>query len=599
MSIVNIAAYRFYPTEPEQLAGRRESLRSLCREQQLKGTILLSVEGLNMFLAGSREGVDAVLATVRSFPGFEDIPVKESLTEYQPFHRMLVKIKREIIPVGCADIRPVPDASPKLAPAELKAWLDEHRDVTLLDTRNDYETAMGTFCGAIDLKLKTFREFPEAAAKLPEEIKKKPVVMFCTGGIRCEEIGPYMCGLGFEQIYQLEGGILKYFEDCQQEHYDGDCFVFDQRVGVDPMLVPSDARECFACKHVLTLEDCADPKYREGISCPYCYLPPDIEYLQRKSARQASILAIASEQRGCTPYENRRWISIPQRLAGAPLLEALEAIYPGYSRAQWLTAIDLGEITAPAASKQEWKTVPVTPERVVREGERFLHTLQNYVEPKIDPNIELIHEDEALVVVNKGAPLPLHPSGRFQKNTLETILQSAYYPEKLRPAHRIDAWTTGIVVLTRKFLYASRLQPQFASGTVEKRYLAWVEGRPEWDTQTCRQAIASDPLPNGGRALDPKGLEAHTDFRVIDRRDDRTLVEAIPYTGRTHQIRLHLASLGFPIIGDPLYGSRGDSIAPDFSEDSQSEPMLLHAWQLSFDHPLTGERTTFQANPAW
>ncbi|MFM8571738.1 MAG: rhodanese-like domain-containing protein, partial [Pirellula sp.] len=201
MSIVNIAAYQFSPLD--QLQHRRETLREICQTSDLKGTILLSREGINMFIAGARDGVDRVLETVRSIPGFEQIPIKESITDYQPFNRMLVKIKQEIIPVGCPEIEPDPNASPKLSPRELKRWLDENRQVALLDTRNDYEVSLGTFQGAIDLNLKTFREFPAAAAALSDEIKKQPVVMFCTGGIRCEEIRPYMKGIGFEQIYQL------------------------------------------------------------------------------------------------------------------------------------------------------------------------------------------------------------------------------------------------------------------------------------------------------------------------------------------------------------------------------------------------------------
>jgi|688.fasta_scaffold39362_3 UPF0176 protein len=605
MNIVNIAAYQFHPLD--QLQSYRESFRQLCRRSELKGTILLSGEGINMFVAGSRLGVDAVLEMVRAIPGFESIPVKESVTDYQPFNRMLVKIKKDIVPVGCPEVSPEPDASPKIPPALLKEWLDQNRTIALLDTRNDYEVSLGTFHNAIDLKLKNFREFPAAAAALPDEIKKQPVVMFCTGGIRCEKIGPYMKGLGFEEIYQLDGGILKYFEDCQQVHYDGECFVFDQRVAVDPSLAPTDIYECYACKHALTPEDCNSPKYREGISCPYCYRDPDTDSSQRRREREARIQSIAAQQHGCQPYENRRWISIPGRCAGLPLIDALESIYPGWNRERWTRAIELGEITAPAATKNEWKTTAVTPERIVREGERFLQTIPNYTEPAIDPRIELVHEDEAIVVVNKGAPLPLHPSGRYQKNTLESILHEAYFPEKLRPAHRIDAMTTGLVVFTRRYAFASKLQPQFAAGTVEKSYLAWVEGTPAWDETECDAPISSEPLPNSGReiapSLDtPNAQSALTLFRVLERRGNRTLVEAQPKTGRTHQIRLHLAHLGFPIVGDPLYLAGGQSrlsteMRPPRADEASSSPMLLHASRLAFVHPLTGQSMALEASP--
>jgi RluA family pseudouridine synthase len=601
--MVNIAAYRFYPIAVDQLHAIRGNLRDLCRSLELKGTILLSREGINLFLAGPRVAIDTVLAEVRGIPGMEPLQAKESKTHYQPFHRMLVKIKREIVPVGCKDIQPVADASPKISPHELKTWLDEHRDVALLDTRNDYEVALGSFEGAIDLNLKTFREFPEAAAQLPDEIKKKPVVMFCTGGIRCEKIGPYMKGLGFEQIYQLEGGILKYFEECHQSHYQGDCFVFDHRVAIDPALAPSDTRECFACKHPLTPEDYRSPFFREGFSCPYCYVPPEIQREQALKTRQATITRIANEQRGCEPYTNRRWISISKQAAGLPLIEALPLIYAGYTEDQWQHAIASGAITLPAATSKEWKTMPVESQHRVREGERYLHTIEEYTEPPIDPSIELLHEDEAIVVVSKGAPLPLHPSGRYQKNTLEAILLTAYHPEKLRPAHRIDAMTTGLVVFTRKYQFASRLQSQFADGTVEKTYLARVEGSPTWDQFTCELPIASEPLPHGGRELgntgsSRSGQQATTEFQVLERRGETSLIQAIPRTGRTHQIRLHLAALGHPILGDPLYLTGGASRAAGVAGDSVPEdktPMLLHAWKLAFDHPMSGQRITFSS----
>lgn len=610
MSIVNVAAYRFHPLE--QLQERRDTLRRLCYELDLKGTILLSGEGINMFIAGPRQGVDCVLAAVRSIPGFEELPIKQSVTDYQPFNRMLVKIKQEIIPVGCPEIAPVAEASPKIAPRELKRWLDENQDVALLDTRNDYEVSLGTFKGAIDLNLKTFREFPAAAAALPEEIKKRPVVMFCTGGIRCEKIGPYMKGLGFEKIYQLEGGILKYFEECEQEHYEGTCFVFDQRVAVDPSLAPTDLYECFACKHVLSPEDCSSPMYREGTSCPHCYVsqPELVEFARQR--QEGRIRKIAESQPGTVPHENRRWVSIPKRCNQMRLIDALQEIYPPYTPEQWLDAIGKGQITRPASTKGQWKTVAVDPDQWVHEGERFLQSIPNYVEPPIDPNISLVHQDEAIVVVDKSAPLPLHPSGRYQKNTLESFLHEAYFPEKLRPAHRIDAMTTGLVVFTRKYVYAKKVQTQFAQGLVQKTYLAWVAGIPSWQQTRCELAIAATPLSNGGRALDPAGQPAITEFRVLRIESDRSLIEARPVTGRTHQIRLHCAAMGHPILGDPLYLPGGSShqhprsqtsqvlesetFVPSESLEDASGAMLLHAWKLAMVHPLTDTLVEYTAH---
>lgn len=592
-SIVNIAAYKFFRWD--NLQPRRDELKSLCKQLALRGTILISGEGINLFLAGSRESIDTFLTHTRSIPELADLPIKESLTDYQPFNRMLVRIKREIIPVGAEGITPIPQASPKISPETLKQWLDEKRPIALLDTRNDYEVELGTFEKAIDLNIKNFREFPKATAAISDEIKKQPVVMFCTGGIRCEKIGPYMSGLGFEEIYQLDGGILKYFEKCQQSHYKGDCFVFDQRVAVDPSLEPSDTSECFACKRPLMPADLESEHYVIGESCPRCYQSIEEKRRNQFAKRKAAILAIAAQQRGSTPYDNQRWVSIPQRCAGLPLLDALQDFYPGYSREQWQQAIDNGDILLPAASKRQFDTLPVNADQIVRDGQRFLQTLRGYTEPPINSNVSLVHEDQAIVVIDKCAPLPIHPSGRFNRNTLEGILEVAYFPEMLRPAHRLDANTTGLVVFARKQAYAKILQSQFTAGTVKKMYLATVHGHPSWDSNDCDLAISKEPIHGGSRSIDPDGQAALTRFRVRERLPDgRAIIEAIPETGRTHQIRLHLAALGFPIENDPLYLSGGGAREqPDL--EMQTKAMGLHSWQLEFIHPITRLPVHFEA----
>ncbi len=597
-TIVNIAAYKYLSLD--HIPERRAELQRITRELNLRGTILISQEGINMFLAGDRESMDTYLQFVRdSHPQLADLAVKESITDYQPFQRMVVKVKREIIPVGVDGeleidtpegrkrVERYEDASPKLPPKELKEWLDDGRPVTLLDTRNDYETDLGTFQNAIDLRLKTFRDFPDAAAALPDEVKKNPVVMFCTGGIRCEKIGPYMKGLGFEQIYQLEGGILKYFEECNQAHYDGTCFVFDQRVAVDPALTPADSYECYACKHVLTPEDLQSEKYVVTKSCPYCYQSDE----ELKEIRQATIRQIAGEQRGSTPYENQRWISIPQRVAGKSLIDALTETMPGYGREAWLEAISKGLIQSPrrglaAASAQE----------VVQEGARYLHVMPDYLEPPVSAAIDLVYEDEAMVVISKGAPLPVHPSGRFNRNTLLAILHEAYHPEKLRPCHRLDMNTTGLVVFARKYKYSKDLQNQFAAGTVEKTYQVLVEGNPSWDSYDCTLAISSETLQNGGRRISEEGQHAETRFAVVERRGETTLLEARLITGRTHQIRLHAAALGFPVVNDPLYLPGGESL-PQPDEIKMREPMGLHSHKIALRHPITKEQVEFIGRP--
>ena len=232
--VTNVSAYLFAPLTG--LPALRERLRAVCRAGGLKGTILLSAEGVNLFVAGTAAGVDALLAELRAVPGLEGLTPKVSESQEQPFGRMLVKIKKEIIAFGVEGIDPSRATSRKVAPAMLKEWLDAGRPLTLLDTRNDYEVELGTFRGAVPAGIGHFRHFPAAVAKLPEGMKDELVVMFCTGGIRCEKAGPYMERAGFRNVVQLDGGILKYFEECGGAHYEGECFVFDRRVCVDAEL---------------------------------------------------------------------------------------------------------------------------------------------------------------------------------------------------------------------------------------------------------------------------------------------------------------------------------------------------------------------------
>jgi predicted sulfurtransferase len=269
LPIVNIAAYKF--AELQGLPELRERLKIQCRLLELKGSILLSPEGINLFIAGEEPAVESLLATVRAIPGLENLNEKRSESDDQPFNRMLVKIKQEIIAFGIEGINPSRYTSPKVTAKELKRWLDEGRSFTLLDTRNTYEVKLGTFAGAVTLPLRHFRKFPEAVDALPEELKQVPVVSFCTGGIRCEKAAPFLEMSGFREVYQLEGGILKYFEECGGAHWEGECFVFDKRVGVDPALRETGSQLCFACQQPLTTAELLDPRYIYEVSCPYCH----------------------------------------------------------------------------------------------------------------------------------------------------------------------------------------------------------------------------------------------------------------------------------------------------------------------------------------
>jgi UPF0176 protein len=267
--VVNLAAYKF--VKLTDLPERRQRLREICIGQQLKGTILLSSEGINLFVAGCRAGIDALTAALGADAEIGPLDMKESHNDYPPFNRMLVKIKKEIIAFGVEGIDPSSETSQRITPAELKSWLDEGRQVTLLDVRNDYEVSLGTFEGAVPIGVDHFRDFPTAADRFAAERQQETVVMFCTGGIRCEKAGPYLQRAGVDDVYQLDGGILKYFEDCGQQHFRGECFVFDKRTALDGQLSETATTLCFACQCTLNAEEQASPQYVVGQSCPHCY----------------------------------------------------------------------------------------------------------------------------------------------------------------------------------------------------------------------------------------------------------------------------------------------------------------------------------------
>jgi RluA family pseudouridine synthase len=590
--ITNIAAYRF--AELSDLKTQRKRLLDLCGREGLKGTILLSPEGINLFVAGSEEGIEVLIEALRALPGLEDLTPKVSLSGQQPFSRMLVRIKKEIIAFGVDGINPARRTSPKLSASSLKRWIDEGRRFTLLDTRNDYEIKLGTFRGALPAGIDHFRDFPKAVAKLPESLKDEPVVMFCTGGIRCEKAGPYMESQGFRNIHQLDGGILKYFEECGGAHYDGECFVFDQRVGVDPALRETESSQCFRCLSPLTAEDQNNPRYVPGKSCPFCFQSPVEAMAERISQSKQAIQRATTPLPGSSPRDNFRPIIIPPESSGLPLLETICGIFSHTPREDWIRIFEQSYLL-------DSDFQPASPDRLVRAGERFYRKNPAEVEPEVSVDIGILHEDEAILVLNKPAPLPIHPSGRFNRNTLQAILHSVYHPQKPRPAHRLEANTTGLVVFTRTRHFAKILQPQFERGEVQKTYLALVYGSPTNDSFSCSAAIGDSPIVAGARSVDESdGLPSRTDFRVIRREANGTsLIEARPLTGRTNQIRLHLWHLGFPICGDPVYlpenalGQRQTLAVGD-------PPLCLHAWKLSFNHPLTFEALTFEApTPAW
>jgi UPF0176 protein len=270
---VNIAAYKFISFD--DTVEKRPEFRALCEELDLKGTILLSPEGINLFLAGLREPIDRFLAWLRSDPRFADLQVKESYSDRQPFTRMLVKLKREIITMKLPLIKPEEGRAPAVEAQTLKRWLDQGHDdagkpVVMLDTRNAFEVDVGSFENTVDFRIEKFSEFPEVIAEHKDDYAGKTVVTFCTGGIRCEKAAIHMQNIGFDSVYQLEGGILKYFEEVGGAHYSGDCFVFDYRTALNPKLEATETAQCFACRAVVTPREQLSPWYVPGKSCPHC-----------------------------------------------------------------------------------------------------------------------------------------------------------------------------------------------------------------------------------------------------------------------------------------------------------------------------------------
>lgn len=241
-SVVNIAAYKFVSLD--SLPDLRAHLLTVAGDCALKGTILLAEEGINLFLAGSVEGIDAFLQALRADPRFADLEVKFSHSDAVPFRKLLVKIKREIIRMDHPTIRPESGRAPGVDAKTLARWLaqgadDAGRPVVMLDTRNAFEVDEGTFHNAIDWRIERFTQFPAAVQAHRAELEGKTVVSFCTGGIRCEKAAIYMNEAGIQNVYQLDGGILKYFEETGGPGYDGKCFVFDERHSLDPGLAPS------------------------------------------------------------------------------------------------------------------------------------------------------------------------------------------------------------------------------------------------------------------------------------------------------------------------------------------------------------------------
>lgn len=282
MKYTNIASYKFVNFSAARMLELKKLLIDSATSWGIRGTILLSPEGINLFVAGEDGNISQLRSLIAAQSEIGELSYKISYSDKIPFKRLLVKIKSEIIAFRQPGIEPGKKTAAYIEPEELKNWYDQGKEMIVLDTRNNYESRLGTFKNAIVFDIKNFVQFPEAVEELLAEHKDTPVVTFCTGGIRCEKAATYMEEVGFKNVYQLRDGILNYFEKVGSEHYDGDCFVFDQRVALDSQLQQTKASMCFDCRNPISEEE----KAIWGEQCPYC--SPDYAKEDKPSAFHAA-----------------------------------------------------------------------------------------------------------------------------------------------------------------------------------------------------------------------------------------------------------------------------------------------------------------------
>ena len=283
--IVVAAIYHF--ARFERFAELQAPLTQICEDNGIVGTLLLASEGINGTIAGTREGIDSILSYIRSQPEFADLEHKESFADKLPFYRLKVRLKKEIVAMGVPETDPTKIVGTYVEPEDWNDLIDDP-DTVVIDTRNDYEIKVGTFKNAINPETDAFREFPDWVKRNENLLKGKKIAMFCTGGIRCEKSTAYVKSLGYDDVFHLKGGILKYLENVPQEEstWDGECFVFDERVAVKHGLELGDHKLCRACRHPLSPEDLRSDKFIAGISCHNCYDQYTDEDRERFAERQ-------------------------------------------------------------------------------------------------------------------------------------------------------------------------------------------------------------------------------------------------------------------------------------------------------------------------
>jgi len=286
--IIVAALYKFVTLDDYE--ALREPLAQCCKNAGVKGSLLLAREGINGTIAGTRKGIDDVLDYLRSDPRMAELEHKESIDEQQPFHRLKVKLKKEIVTIGIDSVNPNKVVGHYVKPKDWNNVISDP-EVLVLDTRNDYEVAIGTFKGAVDPKTDSFREFPDFVEQNYDPSKHKKVAMFCTGGIRCEKASSYMLEQGFDEVYHLEGGILKYLEevDPNESLWEGECYVFDNRISVNHHLEKGTYSMCHGCRLPITDEDKLSPLYEQGVSCPKCHDALTDDQRERFRERQKQV----------------------------------------------------------------------------------------------------------------------------------------------------------------------------------------------------------------------------------------------------------------------------------------------------------------------
>ena len=294
MGLVVATFYKFVPlSDCETLQSK---ILECCQQQGIRGTILVATEGINGTIAGSRSAIDTVFALLKSDSRFADLQPKESVAQDFPFERMKVKVKPEIVTLGKPEVNPAERVGTYVTPKEWNALISDP-DVIVIDTRNQYEVSIGTFDRSMNPQTNSFREFPDYVKQHLDPSQHHKVAMFCTGGIRCEKASSYLLSQGFQEVYHLQGGILKYLEEVPAEEslWQGECFVFDERIAVKQGLEPGTYDMCRSCGHPLADDDKASPHYEEGITCPYCYDTLTPEKRARQEERQRQWIAQTAE----------------------------------------------------------------------------------------------------------------------------------------------------------------------------------------------------------------------------------------------------------------------------------------------------------------